>query len=319
MNISNINVGLTGENLLSIYNDFVSIKELNIDSIEIKEDIKIVGSFTKGIVIRFECQVRLTSMENGLIKGEVTGFKVLNIKIASFLRKIALKFALKSLKDMGISYDSGKVIIQYKYLLKDVPYVDFDIHSINCSCGTLNVELKNIQVSLGGEIKKEIELLNFEKENKLEFKEEEIKKTEDCYTKGREKISNKLPDKVKKYKDYIFILPDVAALIYRLLKDNRVSIKTKLIISAAVAYITVPSDLIPDKLPFMGKIDDIAIGIFALNVIMTDVPLNIIMENWQGKNDILVIVKNAIEYATNFTGAKNIDSIYRVMEEILSV
>lgn len=319
MNISNINVGLTGENLLSIYNDFVSIKELNIDSIEIKEDIKIVGSFIKGIVIRFECQVRLTSMENGLIKGEVTGFKVLNIKIASFLRKIALKFALKSLKDMGISYDSGKVIIQYKYLLKDVPYVDFDIHSINCSCGTLNVELKNIQVSLGGEIKKEIELLNFEKENKLEFKEEEIKKTEDCYTKGREKISNKLPDKVKKYKDYIFILPDVAALIYRLLKDKRVSIKTKLIISAAVAYITVPSDLIPDKLPFMGKIDDIAIGIFALNVIMTDVPLNIIMENWQGKNDILVIVKNAIEYATNFTGAKNIDSIYRVMEEILSV
>lgn len=319
MNISNINVGLTGENLLSIYNDFVSIKELNIDSIEIKEDIKIVGSFTKGIVIRFECQVRLTSMENGLIKGEVTGFKVLNIKIASFLRKIALKFALKSLKDMGISYDSGKVIIQYKYLLKDVPYVDFDIHSINCSCGTLNVELKNIQVSLGGEIKKEIELLNFEKENKLEFKEEEIKKTEDCYTKGREKISNKLPDKVKKYKDYIFILPDVAALIYRLLKDKRVSIKTKLIISAAVAYITVPSDLIPDKLPFMGKIDDIAIGIFALNVIMTDVPLNIIMENWQGKNDILVIVKNAIEYATNFTGAKNIDGIYRVMEEILSV
>lgn len=319
MNISNINVGLTGENLLSIYNDFVSIKELNIDSIEIKEDIKIVGSFTKGIVIRFECQVRLTSMENGLIKGEVTGFKVLNIKIASFLRKIALKFALKSLKDMGISYDSGKVIIQYKYLLKDVPYVDFDIHSISCSCGALNVELKNIQVSLGGEIKKEIELLNFEKEKKLEFKEEEIKKTEDCYTKGREKISNKLPDKVKKYKDYIFILPDVAALIYRLLKDKRVSIKTKLIISAAVAYITVPSDLIPDKLPFMGKIDDIAIGIFALNVIMTDVPLNIIMENWQGKNDILVIVKNAIEYATNFTGAKNIDSIYRVMEEILSV
>lgn len=319
MNISNINVGLTGENLLSIYNDFVSIKELNIESIEIKEDIKIVGSFIKGIVIMFECQVRLTSMENGLIKGEVTGFKVLNIKIASFLRKIALKFALKSLKDMGISYDSGKVIIQYKYLLKDVTYVDFDIHSISCSCGALNVELKNIQVSLGGEIKKEIELLNFEKEKKLEFKEEEIKKTEDCYTKGREKISNKLPDKVKKYKDYIFILPDVAALIYRLLKDKRVSIKTKLIISAAVAYITVPSDLIPDKLPFMGKIDDIAIGIFALNVIMTDVPLNIIMENWQGKNDILVIVKNAIEYATNFTGAKNIDSIYKVMEEILSV
>ena len=128
-----------------------------------------------------------------------------------------------------------------------------------------------------------------------------------------------MPDKAKKYKDYIFVLPDIAALIYRLLRDKRVSVKTKVIISAAVAYITVPSDLIPDKVPFMGKIDDIAIGIFALNVIMTDVPLNIIMENWQGKNELLVVVKNLIEYATSFTGAKNIDSLYRVMEEILSI
>ena len=118
----------------------------------------------------------------------------------------------------------------------------------------------------------------------------------------------------------VFLIEDpVAEDNDRLLKDKRVSMKTKLVISGAVAYITIPSDLIPDKVPFVGKIDDIAIGIFALNVIMTDVPLNIIMENWQGKNDILVVVKNVIEYATNFTGAKNIDSIYRVMEEILSV
>lgn len=319
MNVSNINIGLTGENLLSIYNDFVSIKELNIENIEIKEDIRIIGSFTKGIVIKFECRFKLNSMENGLINGEVTGFKILNIGIASFLRKIALKFALKSLSDMGISYDKGKVIIQYKYLLKDIPYVDFDIYSIYCAYGVLNVELKNINLSLGGELKKEIELISFEKENKTEFNEEEIKKREDCYTKGREKVSKKLPEKAKKYRDYIFVLPDIAALIYRLLKDKRVSMKTKLVISGAVAYITIPSDLIPDKVPFVGKIDDIAIGIFALNVIMTDVPLNIIMENWQGKNDILVVVKNVIEYATSFTGAKNIDSIYRVMEEILSV
>lgn len=319
MNVSSINIGLTGENLLSIYNDFVSIKELNIERIEIDEDIRIIGSFTKGIVIKFECRFKLNSTEDGLIKGEVTGFKILNIGIASFLRKIALKFALKSLRDIGIIYDDGKVIIQYKYLLKDIPYVDFDIYNIYCTVGVLNVELRNIQLSLGGDLKKEIELINLEKENKVNFDEDEINKIEDCYTKGREKLSYKLSEKAQIYKDYIFLLPDIAALIYRLIKDKRVSIKTKLVISAAIAYITVPSDLIPDKVPFVGKIDDIAIGIFALNVIMTDVPLNIIMENWQGKNEILAVVKSAIEYATNFTGAKNIDSIYRVMEEILSV
>ena len=311
MNVSSINVGLTGEDLISIYNDFVAIKEIKISNIDVKEDIRISGSFTKGLTINFEVKVKLNSMENGLINGELTGFKILNIGIPSFIRKTILKFALKSLSDVGINYDKGKVIIQYKYLLKDIPYVDFDIYSIYCAYGVFNVELRNAKFSLGGELKKEIELLNFEKEKVPEFNEEDISKTEDSYTKGREKIKDKLPNNAKKYSDYIFVLPDIAALIYRLLKDKRVSMKTKLVISAAVAYIAVPCDIIPDKVPFIGKIDDIAIGVFALNVIMTDVPLNVVLENWQGKN--------VIDYATNFTGAKNIDSIYRVMEEVLSV
>lgn len=319
MNVSSINVGLTGEDLISIYNDFVAIKEIKISNIDVKEDIRISGSFTKGLTISFEVKVKLNSMENGLINGELTGFKILNIGIPSFIRKIILKFALKSLSDVGINYDKGKVIIQYKYLLKDIPYVDFDIYSIYCAYGVFNVELRNAKFSLGGELKKEIELLNFEKEKVPEFNEEDISKTEDSYTKGREKIKDKLPNNAKKYSDYIFVLPDIAALIYRLLKDKRVSMKTKLVISAAVAYIAVPCDIIPDKVPFIGKIDDIAIGVFALNVIMTDVPLNVVLENWQGKNDILIVLKNVIDYATNFTGAKNIDSIYRVMEEVLSV
>ena len=319
MNVSSINVGLTGEDLISIYNDFVAIKEIKISNIDVKEDIRISGSFTKGLTINFEVKVKLNSMENGLINGELTGFKILNIGIPSFIRKTILKFALKSLSDVGINYDKGKVIIQYKYLLKDIPYVDFDIYSIYCAYGVFNVELRNAKFSLGGELKKEIELLNFEKEKVPEFNEEHISKTEDSYTKGREKIIDKLPNNAKKYSDYIFVLPDIAALIYRLLKDKRVSMKTKLVISAAVAYIAVPCDIIPDKVPFIGKIDDIAIGVFALNVIMTDVPLNVVLENWQGKNDILIVLKNVIDYATNFTGAKNIDSIYRVMEEVLSV
>lgn len=319
MNVSSINVGLSGEDLISIYNDFVAIKEIKINNIEVKEDIKISGSFTKGLTINFELKVKLNSMENGLINGELTGFKILNIGIPSFIRKTILKFALKSLSDVGINYDKGKVIIQYKYLLKDIPYVDFDIYSIYCAYGVFNVELRNAKFYLGGELKKEIELLNFEKQKELEFNEEDINKTEDSYTKGRDKIKDKLPNNAKKYSDYIFVLPDIAALIYRLLKDKRVSMKTKLVISAAVAYIAVPCDIIPDKVPFIGKIDDIAIGVFALNVIMTDIPLNVVLENWQGKNDILIVLKNVIDYATNFTGAKNIDSIYKVMEEILSV
>ena len=319
MNINSINVGLTGENLLSIYNDFVSIKEIDIKKVEINDDIKIIGSFSKGVIIKFEVKVKFNSMENGLTKGEVTGVKILNVGIPSFVRKVALKFILKSLKDKGIYYEKGKVIIQYKYLLKDIPYVDFDIYSIYCTYGVLNLELRNTKISLSGELKKEVELLSFENEQEQEYNEEELIKINDFYAKGREKIKSKMPIGVKKYSDYIFVLPDIATLIYRLLKDKRVSMKTKIIISGAVAYITVPCDIIPDKIPFIGKVDDIAIGIFALNIIMTEVPLNVILENWQGKNDILIVLKNVVEYATNFTGAKNINSICKVLEELLSV
>lgn len=319
MNINSINVGLTGENLLSIYNDFVSIKEIDIKKVEINDDIKIIGSFSKGVIIKFEVKVKFNSMENGLTKGEVTGVKILNVGIPSFVRKVALKFILKSLKDKGIYYEKGKVIIQYKYLLKDIPYVDFDIYSIYCTYGVLNLELRNAKISLSGELKKEVELLSFENEQEQEYNEEELIKINDFYAKGREKIKSKMPIGVKKYSDYIFVLPDIATLIYRLLKDKRVSMKTKIIISGAVAYITVPCDIIPDKIPFIGKVDDIAIGIFALNIIMTEIPLNVILENWQGKNDILIVLKNVVEYATNFTGAKNINSICKVLEELLSV
>ena len=71
MNINSINVGLTGENLLSIYNDFVSIKEIDIKKVEINDDIKIIGSFSKGVIIKFKVKVKFNSMENGLTKGEV--------------------------------------------------------------------------------------------------------------------------------------------------------------------------------------------------------------------------------------------------------
>lgn len=318
MNISSINVGLTGQDLISIYNDFIDIKELSISKILINDEINIIGTFTKGVVIKFECKFKLTPMKNGIINGEVTGFKVLNLGIPSLLRKAAMKFALKSLSNKGISYENGKVLIQYKYLLKDIPFIDFDIEHIYCKGGQINIGLNEMKVSLGGELKKEVELLDFNKEEP-EYEEEEIKKINDSYTKGRSVVNDKLPKKAKKYSDYIFVLPDIAALIVRLLKDKRVSMKTKVIVSTSVAYITVPIDIIPDKIPFVGKIDDIAIGIFALNIIMKDVPFNIILENWQGENDIISVIKTLIEYATEFTGAKNIENLYRVVDDVLTV
>lgn len=322
MKISDVKVTLSGEDILSIFNEFVSVEGLDIKSILIDDEIRFNGSFTKGITINFEGSLKLGHVDNGKIYANITGFKVMKVGIFSYVRKLALKYALKSFSDMGILVDHGNVIVNLKKILEDVPFVDFDIADLTINNNTLIAEVNNINLSIKGDLIKEKEP---EPKTDEEIEQEKIlaiaheDKIHDAYTVGRVALGDKLPQKAKKYSDYIFVLPDLVALIYRLLKDSRVSMKTKLVISGAVAYIVVPTDIIPDKIPFIGKIDELAVAFFALNVIISEVPLNIIVENWEGQNDIILVVRNVIEYATNFTGAKNVDKLYKFVEDLVTV
>ncbi len=318
MNISGIKVLLTGDDLLSIINDFVKVDGLNLSNIEIGEEIKLQGNYKKGFNLEFIAGVKLKRVENGIIHGEVSSFKIAKMKIFSLVRKMALKYALKSLEEKGIHYEAGKVVINLKSILKNVPYVDLDISDIHIKQDILNVDVSNINISLDGSIKKE-EIEVVEVEEVVEEISEDIEKIKDCYSSGRGYLENKLPQKIKTYSDYLFIIPDMTALLYRLLKDKRVPVKTKLIISGAVAYVAFPTDIIPDNIPFIGKIDEIAVAFFALDRIVADVPINIILENWEGKNDIILVIKNILEYVTNFTGARNVEKVYNFVEEVMSL
>jgi len=319
VNISEVNIGLKGEDLESIIKEFLDIKELKIYNITINNDeIIIKGNFEKVISLDFEGKLKIKKYNEGKIEAELSGFKVSKLKIANFIRKVILKFALKTLSDKGIIYNEGKVIIDIKKLLLDVPYVDFDINDININNNKIYVEANNITVSINGLIKKEYKE-EVEEKVKIEDPLTEINKVKDGYTKGREFAMSKLPNKVLNVKDHIFILPDIVALIYRLLKDKRVPIKTKLIIAAAVSYIAFPTDLIPDRIPFIGTIDEIGVAFFAINRIITDVEIRVILENWEGKNDIIFVMKNLVEYIINFTGAKNVEKVYNFIDEVVSV
>lgn len=320
MNISEVNVKLSGKDLESIIKEFLYIKELKIYNIIINNDEVIIkGNFEKVISLDFEGKLKIKKYNEGKIEAELSGFKVSKLRIANFIRKIILKFALKTLADKGIIYNEGKVIIDVKKLLLDVPYVDFDIKDINIYNNKIHIEAKNITVSINGLIKKEYKEEKKEETIKIEDPLTEINKVNDGYTKGREFAMSKLPNKVLSFKDYIFILPDIVALIYRLLKDKRVPVKTKLIISAAVSYIAFPTDLIPDRIPFIGTIDEIGVAFFAINRIITDVEIRVILENWEGKNDIIFVMKNLVEYIINFTGAKNVEKVYNFIDDVVSV
>lgn len=318
MNISGVKVSLTGEDLLSIINDFVKVDGLKLSKIDIGEEIKLQGSYVKGFKIDFIAGVKLKRVENGIIHGEVTSFKIAKIKVFSLLRKMALKYSLKAIEEKGIKYQDGKVVINLKSILQDVPYVDLDVSDIHITQNILNVDLSRINISLDGALKKEKE--EFEEiEEIIEDIDQDIVKIKDYYSDGRGYLENKLPQKIKTYSDYLFIIPDMTALLYRLLKDKRVPVKTKLVISGAIAYIAFPTDIIPDNIPFIGKIDEIAVAFFALERIIADVPMKVILENWEGKNNIVLVIRNLIEYVVNFTGARNVEKIYNFLDEIISL
>ena len=79
---------------------------------------------------------------------------------------------------------------------------------------------------------------------------------------------------------------------------------------------------IPSKENLIGRLTTFCAAImssfafFALNKVLEDVPLTIIVENWQGKNELLLVLKSGVEYLVDFTGAKNIEKLCGVVKEL---
>ena len=320
MNISGVEVKLLGSDILSIINEFVKVDGLTLKSVCIEDGIVLEGTFKKGFSMDFIVKAEIIECANNKIVARIAKFKVLNIGILRIFRSFALKKLAKVFSDKGINSEKDKVIINVNKLLEDVPFVDLNIEEIFIKGSEVCVEVNQVNISIAGKLIKKAEAEEVQNESEKEEETieelETIDKVSDSYSKGRKILEDKLPEKTKKYKDYIFVLPDIVSLIYRLLKDKRVPIKTKMVISATIAYITVPTDIIPDSIPFIGKIDDVGVLFFALNKILKDVPLSIIIENWQGKNEILLVLKKGLEYLINFTGAQNVETLYSVVEEL---
>ena len=244
----------------------------------------------------------------------------MNLGLFRMFRSFILKKLIKDFADKGISTDKDKILIDISKILCDIPFVDFNLKEVFIKDKELWANLEEINISLKGELIKqniveEISENNVENNNELIV----INKIRDNYSIGREILGENLPEKVKGFKEYIFILPDIISLIYRLLKDKRVAIKTKLILSSAIAYITLPTDIIPNNIPFIGAIDEIGVAFFALNNIINDVPMNVIIENWEGKNEIITVLKSGLEYLINFTGAKNVEKLCLVITELTTL
>jgi uncharacterized membrane protein YkvA (DUF1232 family) len=85
-------------------------------------------------------------------------------------------------------------------------------------------------------------------------------------------------------------IPDCVVLASRLLADERVPRRRKLLLAALVGYLALPFDLVPDFIPVAGQLDDVVIVVLVLRRFLRSGGEQLVREHWPGPDRSLVLV-----------------------------
>ncbi|PZR62983.1 MAG: hypothetical protein DLM71_06095 [Chloroflexi bacterium] len=76
-------------------------------------------------------------------------------------------------------------------------------------------------------------------------------------------------------------LPVYARLVWGLMRDPRTPIGLKALLAAALAYVVMPIDLIPDAIPIIGEADDLTILLLVLDLFIQNAPADVRREHME--------------------------------------
>ena len=122
-------------------------------------------------------------------------------------------------------------------------------------------------------------------------------KVSDIYTQIRVTIATWLEDVQLDHKvqSVLLLVPDLFALLARLITDDRVDIFHKLELGIAITYVISPFDILPDFLPPLGYIDDALVMVLVLSRLLSitgKAGEDIVRQNWEGEEDILEVIRS---------------------------
>jgi uncharacterized membrane protein YkvA (DUF1232 family) len=101
-------------------------------------------------------------------------------------------------------------------------------------------------------------------------------------------------------RDLLLLLPDMTVLLFRLARDARVPIGSKIVAGMAVAYVVSPIDLMPEiLLGPLGLLDDLLIVGAALSRLLESVHPDIVRQHWSGQGDALDAIGRITEWTDN--------------------
>jgi uncharacterized membrane protein YkvA (DUF1232 family) len=98
-------------------------------------------------------------------------------------------------------------------------------------------------------------------------------------------------------KNLLMFLPNMFTLLGRLIKDNRVPIAEKTLFAAAIIYVIMPLDFIPDVIPFIGQVDDAYLVALTLLRLINRTDASVIREHWKGGGDIVSLANSVASLA----------------------
>ena len=84
-------------------------------------------------------------------------------------------------------------------------------------------------------------------------------------------------------------VPDCVVLFSRLMRDERLPRRHKLLVAALVPYLAMPFDLIPDFIPVAGQFDDAVIVAFVLRRVARKDP-GLVQQHWPGPSSSLALI-----------------------------
>lgn len=308
MKVSSAIIRLTSEDILGIAHEYIDVEGLKIKEVSFNEFVTVRGTYKKAVEIPFQCTLGFGNIIQNNINVILFDLKIAKVGILASVRKFAVKNLLKDFQKYGIAATDNNITIDLNTIVKMIPFMDLSLKAINIVDNAIEVEAEDIKY----EPKKEV--LKFQAKN--DSKDETDFKISDRYSKLKENIEDKVPEKYRGIIEYAMLIPDIGALLWRLFKDKRVNIKTKMLVGGLLAYIASPLDIIPDFIPLVGKVDDIAIVLFAMNKIINEVPKEVILSNWTGKEDIIKLVSDGVAFISKMFGSQNVGKLLNYVKKL---
>lgn len=85
-------------------------------------------------------------------------------------------------------------------------------------------------------------------------------------------------------------IPDCIVLVRRLLADERLPRRHKLMLGALIGYLALPFDLVPDFIPVAGQLDDAVIVALVLRAVLRGSGPALMREHWPGPPAALAVI-----------------------------